>query len=235
MSSGLAFLCGTAASIALVHTAVGVDHTLPLVALARAGAWSRRKLWLVTLGVGVAHVGSSVLLGIAGIGLGAALSALAHVEAARGTLSAWLLVAFGLTYAVWGFIKQRRGRAHAHVHVHADGTVHSHGHTHEAEHLHPHAHKDLVTFWGLFLIFGLGPCEPLIPLLIVPAHELGWVAAALVALVFAAVTIGTMLVLVTLGVSAVARVPHVGLERHAESLAGLAVAVSGLLVLYAGI
>jgi nickel/cobalt transporter (NicO) family protein len=235
VTAGLWALSCTAASIGLAHTMIGVDHTLPLIALGRAGGWTRARLSLVTMAVGLAHVGSSVLLGAVGLAVGAAVNTLVGIEGMRGPLAAHLLIGFGLAYATWGLVKSARARSHAHEHVHADGTAHAHPHHHEAEHLHPHAQKSVVTFWGLFLVFGLGPCEPLIPLLMAPALEHGAFAAVLIAAVFAAVTIGTMLALVLLGGTLAAHIPDRALARHADAFAGLAVAVSGLLVLHAGL
>ena len=62
-------LLGTAASIGLVHTLLGVDHSLPFVALGRAQGWSLKRTLAVTFGCGLAHVLSSVLIGAIGIGL----------------------------------------------------------------------------------------------------------------------------------------------------------------------
>ena len=44
----LSLLLGTAVGIAALHTAVGVDHTLPFIALGRAQNWTLRKVLVVT-------------------------------------------------------------------------------------------------------------------------------------------------------------------------------------------
>src|SRR6185503_13000879 len=84
-ASALPLLLGTAVMIAAVHTAVGVDHTLPFIALGRAQRWSLRKLLTVTALCGVGHVLSSVVLGMIGIALGTALERLRWFESARGS------------------------------------------------------------------------------------------------------------------------------------------------------
>ena len=63
MDDASLILLGTAASIGFGHTLVGVDHSLPFVVLARSQQWSLKKTWAVTGLCGVAHVGSSVLIG----------------------------------------------------------------------------------------------------------------------------------------------------------------------------
>jgi len=92
-----------------------------------------------------------------------------------------------------------------------------------------------ATVWTLFLVFAFGPCEPLIPLLMAPAalHHFGWVA--IVALVFGAITIAVMLVLVALGYLGLSQLRMGQLERHAELLAGLAIAGSGVAIQALGV
>ena len=55
-------LIAAALGIAVAHTALGPDHTLPFVMLARAGRWSLRRTLAVTLACGAGHVASSLLL-----------------------------------------------------------------------------------------------------------------------------------------------------------------------------
>ena len=42
-------LLGTAASLAIFHTLIGVDHSLPFVAISRARGWSLRSVESLTL------------------------------------------------------------------------------------------------------------------------------------------------------------------------------------------
>lgn len=232
----LDILLTTAVGIGFLHTLIGVDHALPFVAIGRARGWSLRRVLGLTFLCGLGHVLSSVLLGVFGIGLGVALDRLEWIESTRGSLAAWLLIGFGLAYAAWAWVRRRRGRTHSHPHVHADGTIHTHPHGHEGEHAHPHqASAAPVVAWSLFILFVLGPCEPLIPLLMVPALAHGAAATALVAGAFAVTTIGTMLAMVTVGFLGLRLVPMRALERHADVAAGLAVAASGLAIQVLGV
>ncbi len=233
-------LLGTAATLGFVHTLVGVDHSLPFVVIARAQGWSLRRLLLITGACGLGHVLSSVVIGIVGIGLGVALRQVQWVEETRGGLAANLLIGFGLAYMVWGVYRGLRGKRHRHLHTHANGTQHDHDHSHLGDHLHVHegarrGRGKALTVFALVVVFVLGPCEVLIPLLIVPAFEHSWWVVAAVVAVFAAATIGTMLGLVTLG--------HLGLrwrgldslDRYMHALAGGAIAASGLAIQLLGI
>ncbi len=222
-----------AAAIALTHTVLGPDHTVPFVMLAGSRRWSQRRALVVTFLCGLGHVGSSVVLGAVGLALGYGVAHVTRAETVRGGLAAWALVAFGTAYAAWGVrhaIRRREGLEphdhHGHVHLHA------HGH-----HAHEHAVPDRsrTTFWALFLVFVLGPCEPLIPLFVLPASRGRWGLAALTAVVFGVVTIATMLALVALALAGVRRLPFASLERWSHAFAGGVIAASGLAVIFLGL
>ena len=145
-------------------------------------------------------------------------------------------MAFGLTDAMWGVRKAMKGRRHEHVHVHADtDTVHKHPHDHAGAHAHPHGETASVTTWWLFVVFVLGPCEALIPLLAAPAADHDVAAGVLVALVFGGTTLATMLALVAAGYAGLRVVSVKPLERWSHALAGTAVVVSGVAIQALGI
>ena len=92
-----------------------------------------------------------------------------------------------------------------------------------------------MTAWSLFVIFVLGPCEPLIPLLMIPAATMGAGAVVAVTAAFAFVTVGTMLALVWLGYHGLQMRRLGWLEQHGHVAAGLAIAASGLAIQVLGI
>ncbi len=229
MDSQLTLLLGTAVSIALIHTVLGPDHYIPFVAMAKAGNWSRTKTLVITVLCGVGHVASSVVIGLLGVGLGWAVGGMTLVESVRGQWAAWGLIAFGLVYCVWGIQRGVKNRPHTHHHAHLDGTAHEHAHGHAEGHAHAHVSpaRPSMTPWILFTIFVFGPCEPLIPLLMVPAAQHSWWGVLLVSSVFAVVTIGTMTVIVTVLSFGIARVSMGRLERWSHALAGFAILACG--------
>ncbi len=222
-------MVGSAALIGSVHTVIGPDHYLPFVALSKARQWSIRKTMWITALCGVGHVAGSIVLGLIGIAAGITVRSLELFESQRGEIAAWLLVAFGLLYGAWGLRQAIRNKPHTHSHTHANGTHHSHTHSHIKDHAHPHGEDSKnVTPWILFIIFVFGPCEPLIPLLMYPAAALNAGAVALVAGVFAVVTIATMLVLVYLSCAGLSLVSTERLARYGHALAGATVFLCGL-------
>ena len=208
-------LLGTTATLAIVHTLLGVDHSLPFVALGRARGWSLRRTLLVTATCGGGHVLSSVAIGAVGVGLGVATDALLWLEAARGEAAAALLFGFGLAYALWALWRRRRATAGPH----ADGA----------------ATAARVTPWALFLVFVLGPCEPLIPLMVAPAVTGDWLTLGAVVALFGLLTIAVMLATVTAGHRGIELLGARRLGRHADLAAGLVVAASGAAVLWLGL
>ena len=163
----------TAASIGLLHTLLGPDHYLPFIVMARARKWSLVKTTCITALCGAGHVLSSIILGIIGIALGISINKLGAIESFRGGLAAWLLIAFGAGYFIWGVFRARKNRPHKHWHAHGDTDMPIHKHAHSKDHLHVHKGEKAknLTPWILFTIFVFGPCEPLIPLLIYPAAK----------------------------------------------------------------
>ncbi len=183
-------LLATAATVAVVHTVLGPDHYLVFSAMGRARGWGLARTLRITLYCGIGHVLGSVALGAIGIIAGAQLAQLVHIESLRGNLAGWALIAFGLVYLAWGLKRAGRGRRHSHLHVHGD-VVHEHTHTHEHDHAHVHESgaRNSITPWAMFVIFVLGPCEALIPLLMYPAARQSGALVISVALVFSVITI----------------------------------------------
>ena len=227
-------LHAAAVSVALLHTLVGVDHYLPFVVIGRARRWSRTKLASVTALCGLGHVIGSIALGLIGIGLGTAIGSLEWVEALRGELAAWSLIAFGLAYAAWGLNRLRRDHTHTHAHTHADGTVHTHHHDHHSAHAHAHTAAG-PALGSLFLIFVLGPCEPLIPVLMAPAFQQDLVLVLQVAGLFAVTTIATMVAAALVASAGLQLAPLGRLERYSHVGAGAVIASSGLAIQVLGI
>ncbi len=216
---------------------MGPDHYLPFIAMSRARKWSRGKTTLVTVLCGIGHVLSSVFIGFIGIALGIAVSKLEAFESFRGNVATWALISFGLVYFVWGMRKALRSKPHKHSHSHSNGTDHLHTHAHTDEHVHVHEKPGMksITPWVLFLIFVLGPCEPLIPILMYPAAKSSIIAIILVTGTFGATTILTMLGVVLISSFGINIIPSVKFERYTHAIAGAIVCLSGLSILLLGL
>ena len=202
----------TALSIGVVHTLLGPDHYLPFIMIAKARGWSVKKTAALTLLCGAGHIAGSVILGLAGLWFGINVLNLEAFEGARGSVAAWGLIAFGLAYAVWGlrkaFAKQDAREASG---------------------------KN-VAAWVLFIVFALGPCEPLIPILMYPAAANGgaWQLCAVV-FVFGAATLSTMLFVVLNACYGLSFISMKSAQRWINALAGLGILACGLSMQFLGL
>ncbi|MBN2359269.1 MAG: hypothetical protein JXR83_07430 [Deltaproteobacteria bacterium] len=204
-----------ALGIGALHTATGPDHYLPFIALARAGRWSMRRTLAVTLLCGLGHVLGSVLIGLVGVAAGVGISQLAPAEDLRGHVAAWLLIGFGLAYGSWGLVRAFKPGARAH-----------------------HQTRPIASStgaWTLFIIFVLGPCEPLIPLVMFPAAKGDYPAMIAVVVLFGLATLLTMSALVLGGVLGLGRLRLGALERYSHAMAGLIIFVSGGAIEFLGL
>ena len=212
MSEALPILAGTAALIGFGHTLCGPDHYLPFIVMGKTRKWSlSRTLWITFL-CGLGHVAGSIALGWVGAGLGVALGTLEVLQAWRGNLAAQALIIFGFTYMVWGIHRAVRHKPHTHTHQNSN-----------------------LTPWVLFTIFVLGPCEPLIPLIMYPAAEHSVAGMLLVSGIFAFTTLVTMLGVVWVSSWGIRAIPLGKIECFSHALAGVAVCASGLLIQFAGL
>lgn len=213
--TSLTILIWTAVSIGFVHTIIGPDHYLPFIVISRARNWTTPKTMLVTLSCGIGHVLSSVLIGAIGMAVGSAVGNLELIESTRGEFASYALIIFGFGYGVWGLWRARKG--------------HGHHHLPNGEHL-DQKNARSVTFWTLFIIFVLGPCEPLIPILMFPALEHNWQGVLWVTLFFGLATIGTMSVIVFSAIKGLTIIKLNAIERYAHALAGGIIAISGMAI-----
>ena len=236
MSNEITLLAITAASIGFFHTLFGPDHYLPFIMMSKARNWSTPKTMLITFLCGLGHVGSSVILGIIGVSIGIAITKIEFFESFRGNLAAWAFIAFGMIYFIWGLRKAIRNKPHTHLHIHEDSTSHEHEHAHIKDHSHVHENKGkTITPWILFTIFVLGPCEPLIPILMYPAAKNNVGGLILVTSIFAAVTIATMMVVVYVTSTGIKLIPMKKMEKYSHAIAGAIILFSGLGIQFLGL
>jgi sulfite exporter TauE/SafE len=237
MTAEIAMLALSAAAIAFVHTILGPDHYLPFVAMAKSRGWSLARTLRITLFCGMGHLAGSVVLGALGIALGLQLSSITWLESVRGDLAAWVLIGFGLAYTAWGLRRALRNRPHSHWHHH-DGVSHLHVHTHHEAHAHVHEGSGgakSLTPWLIFVVFVLGPCEPLIPLLMYPAARESMVGVIAVTAVFGLVTVLTMTFAVAIALMGLTTVKMGKLEPYGHAMAGSTIFVCGLGIVLLGL
>ena len=237
MTQELGILLFTAVSVAFLHTLFGPDHYVPFIVMSKAGKWSTIKTTWITILCGIGHVGSSIILGFVGIGLGIAVAHLQSLESIRGNIAGWIVIAFGLIYTIWGIRRAYRNKPHTHWHPHSDGHIHDHTHVHSEEHTHVHENIESpsMTPWILFIIFFLCPCEALIPILMYPAAQVHTFNVVIVSVVFGIITIGTMLTVVLGSIAGLRLLPTGQFERYTHALAGVSILLCGVAIQFLGL
>jgi len=235
MGNELTLLLVTALSIGFFHTLFGPDHYLPFIMMSKARNWKMSKTMFITFLCGLGHVGSSIVLGIIGVSVGIAITKIEVFESFRGNLAAWAFIAFGLVYFVWGLRKAIRNKPHSHFHKHENGNNHEHEHKHFEDHSHVHNKKKQITPWILFTIFVLGPCEPLIPILMYPAAKNNLGVLIIVTVAFATITIATMMTVVYIASLGYKFLPMKKMEKYSHALAGAIIMFSGIGIQFLGL
>jgi len=204
----------SAISVAFFHS-LAPDHWLPFVALARGSRWKMPQLARIAALGGIGHVSSSLLIGTLGLWAGWAVHHLQGVEAFRGNVSIWMLIGFGVAYALWGL----KHAQHPHPHLTVEDAVKAYA---------------ARRVWILFAVLVFGPCEPLIPLMFL-AYKEGVIAIVVVASVFSLVTIAMVVGQSCLSYAGVRLLRAGWMERYAHTWTGAVIAVTGILVLVLGL
>lgn len=199
----------TSAWLGFFHTIIEPNHYIPFVALAKSNSWSLSKAEAATLACGSGHMVSSLIFGIVGVALGAALGGIESVNEVRTSAVRWMLLAFGTAYLICGIktaLRSKKGGDHC-------GCL---NHNHERKLL------SSPDFWAMFAIFLLGPCEILIPLVIYPASNSDWAGVIWVALTFSLASVATMAIAVAAlfkGINRIKNIPS-SITRWGHALTG---------------
>lgn len=216
--------------------AVLPDHWVPLALLGRTRRYPLRRVARLSGLAGVAHVLVSVVLGALIVAVGLQLRA--RVEHVQDTIVGLILVATGAALAVAELTGLGRAHRHAHGHAHADRHPrwHEHGHahhdTHARAHGHAHSHSRITSLAAVMVPFGAAasPDLTILPVFLA-ASATGAGTAIGSLLVFAAVTIGTIVALTVLAAASGYRLRARWLDRWGNAFAALVLIAIGALVL----
>jgi hypothetical protein len=232
MTTEITALMLTAATIAFVHTISGPDHYLPFIVLSKANGWSMGKTIALTMLCGAGHVLSSVLLALCGAAIGWSVSGIGWLQGIRGGIAGWAMLLFGLLYLLWGIYRLRKNKPHKHFDMEQDGSLYVYEHRHNAAVV--PSQRFRVTPWVLFIIFILGPCEPMIPLLFAPAAQANWWAMLLLITVYTACTLAAMMVMLWLGYKGMSIALSQKMERYVHIIGGTTISICGIGMLWLG-
>jgi nickel/cobalt exporter len=237
----------SAATPALLAAAAGVgfghailpDHWVPLAVVGRTRRYPLARVARLSGMAGVAHVLVSIVLG--GVIIAVGLQFRSTVQSAQDTVIGCVLILTGLGFA----ILELTGHGHHHGHDHSHD--HDHGHTHEHDHAHEPPHLLAVTevdervaakenrvrgLAAVMVPFGAAasPDLTILPVFLA-ATTVGLTTAISSLVIFAMVTIATIVGLTLLACFGGYRIRGQWLERWGNVFTALVLIVIGALVL----
>ena len=136
---------------------------------------------------------------------------------------------FEFAYTAWGLRIGFRASEHIHDHYYNEET-HTHLHHHLGHHVHIHGDLKSVTPWALFVIFVLGPWKPLDPVVMFRAAQCSWGDRVWVTIDFGVTTIATMTSVIMVTSRGLIHVNFGFLECYVHDIAGVIIALSGLMI-----
>jgi hypothetical protein len=227
------------ATFALLAAAAGVgfghailpDHWVPLAVLGRTRRYPLARVARLSGLAGIAHVLVSIVLGAVIIAVG--LQFRSSVQRAQDTIIGAILILTGLAFAALELTGRGHGHPHdeaGHRHAHAQGGLRAHAHApHESSVGRPGRLHGLAA---VMVPFGAAasPDLTILPVFLA-ATTVGAGAAIGSLIVFAAVTIATIVALTLLACFGGYQVRGRWLERWGNSFTALTLVVIGALVL----
>jgi ABC-type nickel/cobalt efflux system permease component RcnA len=215
-------LLGGALLLSFLHGLIP-SHWVPFVVLGRDRRWARGRIVFATLLGGVAHLSSTVMIGVMIGALGYALSQ--SYEATMRWVGPVILIGIG------GWIFWRGHSCHHphHAGEHSAGGDHDHDHQPAANGTCTCGHDrfdghDIAALGALCAMMFFSPCLELEFYYLVAVRR-GWLGIASVSVVYMIVTVGVMMAMVALAAKGLEELRWAFLTRHERRLSG------GLLVL----
>jgi hypothetical protein len=196
--------------LSVIHALIP-NHWLPLVAIGRAEGWSRPETLAITGITGLAHVTSTILIGVVAGLLGHELST--RYAAVATVAAPAILIGLGVVYLALDL--GGRHRQHHHFEARRRGGKAS--------------RLSLVASLCVGMFFS--PCLE-IEAYYFSAGALGWPVILTVSVVYLLVTVGGMVVLVDLGLKGAARIQSHFLEHHEKAVTGLLLIGLGVLAYF---
>ena len=224
MSSTGPALLAAAAGVGFGH-AILPDHWVPLAVLGRTRRYPLTRIARLSSLAGVAHVLVSIVLGAVIIAIG--LQFRSTIEHAQDTIIGCILIATGI-----GFLAlELTGHGHHHDHEHGNHT-HDHDHDHHDHHGSEPTTGRLGGIAAVMVPFGAAASPDLTILPVFLAATTAGIATAVGSVViFAAVTIGTIVGLTLAAARGGYQIEGEWLERWGNLFTAGVLTIIGLLVL----
>jgi len=195
--------------LSIIHALIP-NHWLPLITIGKAERWTLPETLSATLITALAHIASTIMIGIAVGFIGYKLSG--AFELISSIIAPMVLVILGLVYLVTDLL-------HAHHHEHSHLSVNK------------NAKSRFAILASLSIAMFLSPCIEL-EAYYFQAGTLGWAGILVVSAVYALVTPSLMVLLVYLGTKGLDRFNWHFLEHHMRKITGIILILLGLLAYF---
>jgi nickel/cobalt transporter (NicO) family protein len=224
-----------AGGVGLGHAALP-DHWVPLAVVGRTRRYPLSRVARLSALAGVAHVLVSVILGAVIVVIGLAFRS--TIEHAENAIVGGLLIATGLAFIVLEATGQGHPHAHDHEPQHAHDDAHDDAHDHardeheRSDHGRSQPQTRAASLAAVMVPFGAAasPDLTILPVFLAAA-AVGPGTAAGCVIVFAGVTIGTIVSLTLLAAASGYQVKGDWLDRWGNLLTALVLVVIGSLIL----
>ncbi|PZR31862.1 MAG: hypothetical protein DI538_20375 [Azospira oryzae] len=189
-------------TLSVLHALIP-NHWLPILAIAKKENWSIKKTTNVTFIAGLSHALSTaligIILGVAGIQLAA------NMEYFTAYVAPSVLIALGIF-----FIYQHHMHKHFHLHRHKEIT------------------SDNKVIFSLVVAMFFSPCLE-IEAYFLMAGTSGWWMVSLLALLYTIVTVGGMVIWVSVTYRGLLKLNWHTLEHNAGIITGVTLVLTGIL------
>jgi nickel/cobalt exporter len=195
--------------LSIIHAMIP-NHWLPLIAIGKTEQWTLRETLSATLITALAHIASTIMIGIAVGFIGYKLSnAFGLISSIIAPL---VLIILGLGYIM---VDLRQAHRHEHSHLKVNKKNKSR----------------FAILASLSLAMFLSPCIEL-EAYYFQAGTLGWIGILIVSAVYALVTPALMVILVYLGIKGLSKFNWHFLEQHMRKITGIILIALGLLAYF---
>lgn len=195
--------------LSIIHALIP-NHWLPLIAIGKAERWTQRETLSATLITALAHIASTIIIGIVVGFVGYKLSG--AFELISAIIAPSVLVILGLVYIITDLLYAQH---HEHGHLSVD----------------KNAKSRFAILASLSLAMFLSPCIEL-EAYYFHAGTLGWAGIFVVSAVYALVTPSLMVTLVFLGTKGLDRFNWHFLEHHMRKITGIILIALGLMAFF---
>ena len=198
--------------LSVVHALIP-NHWIPLIAIGKAENWTNRETVTATIIAGLAHILSTVIVGII-VGF-AGLKLAENYETITTLVAPLILILIGLIYIIIDLAR-----------------LHKHNHSVSKPVKSTKSNKSRLTLiLSISIAMFFSPCIEL-EAFFFQAGTIGWTGVIIVSVIYTITTVSIMTILVSLGLKGINKLEWHFLEHHEKIVTGIVLVVLGILAFF---